>query len=112
MKKLIILFVLVAAWHGAAAQPVAREDAPALMEQCQQERARQIAPLRAQAVEECVSRRLRSREECERRNETFGERSRAGAPTGMFWDLPTCKRALDAEQYFRRNPRAQVYDGA
>ena len=104
---ILLLAVVVAQGH---AQSLSRDQAAQLMAQCQQERAEKIAPLKAEAVENCVARRTNDRETCERRNRNFGERSNVGAATGMFWDLPACQQALEADQFFKRNPGAQAFD--
>jgi hypothetical protein len=93
-----------------AAETIDRDKGAELMEECQVQRQEKIAPLKEEAIENCVSKRLRDRAGCEDYNRNFGERSVAGAPTGMFWDLPVCEKAIAAQQYFNRNPRAQTYE--
>ena len=95
----------------AVAEEVTREHAAELMEWCQRERARKIAPLKEDAIKQCVERRGWDRETCEPRYNNFGERRRGpnGMLPGMFWDSELCTEALDAERYFLQNPRAQVY---
>ncbi|MGA7980607.1 MAG: DUF4124 domain-containing protein [Chromatiaceae bacterium] len=78
-----------------------------LRQRCQEARERKIAPLRAQAIEECISanRSTRTREDCERIYHDLGEGGRT--VTGayrpeMFNDLPECVeyfRAQDRERY-------------
>lgn len=91
------------------AAEIDRAEAAALLEQCQAEREAGIAPLREQAIETCVSSEGRSREYCERYNRTFGERTAGGTQRGLFWELPVCEEALDAERYFRMNPGRATY---
>jgi hypothetical protein len=91
------------------AAKITREQAGELMQECQAQRQEKIAPLKAEAVESCVNQRLRDREQCERYNRNFGERTVAGTRTGMFWELPTCQRAVSAQQYFKKYPGRQVY---
>ena len=112
MKQMLSILLLSLVSVAAYSQPINREQAAQLMSQCQQERARNIAPLKEQAIEDCVNRRVSDRETCERRNRNFGERSNVGAATGMFWDLPVCQQALEAEQFFKRNPGAKEYNGS
>ena len=91
---------------------VHRDDVPDMMEACQRERQRNIAPLRQEAIERCVNRGLPSREECERRNRDYGERRRHANGTwipGLFWDLPLCQQADEADRYFRRNPGRDTF---
>ncbi len=93
-----------------AAETIDRDKGAELMEECQVQRQENIEPLKDQAIEDCVARKFRDRQGCERYNRNFGERSVAGAPTGMFWNLPVCEKAIAAQQYFNRNPRAQTYE--
>ena len=65
--------------------------------------------LKTKAIEECIARGVDDEKSCERKNRNFGERSNVGAVTGMFWDLPVCRQALDADRYFKRNPGALSY---
>ena len=91
---------------------VHRDDVPDMMEGCQRERQRHLAPLREEAVERCVNRGVQSREECERRNRDYGEHRRnanGDHMPGLFWDLPICQQADAADRYFRRNPRSQTF---
>ncbi len=78
-------------------------------QRCQEARERNIAPLRQAAIEECVSRRrtLRTREDCERMYEGFGEGGGTvndGFRAGMFIDLPECIEYFE-EQDRQRNRR-------
>lgn len=93
------------------AQEINREDAVELMEWCQRERAQKIAPLKAEAIEQCVEERGFDRDNCERRNSRYGEvrQGKDGTVPGLFWDSELCLSALDANRYFRRNPRANTY---
>ena len=96
----------------ADAKEITRDDALELMEECQRQREENIAPLRDQAIEDCVTNRRRDREHCESFNRTFGNARPRGNGTmipGMFWHLPVCENAVAAEQYFRMNPSSRVY---
>lgn len=96
----------------AMAVEVHRDDVDDMMEACQRERQRNLAPQREQAVERCVERRVQSREECERRNRDYGEARRNANGQhmpGLFWDLPLCQQAESARRYFSANPGAQTY---
>ena len=95
------------------AEKITRDGAVELMEECQKQREENIAPLREQAIEDCVTKQRRDREYCESFNRTFGDaRSRAGGGVipGMFWELPVCEEAVAAEKYFRLNPRSGSYN--
>ena len=96
--------ILTISTGSAAADKVDREGAEALMAHCQQQRAQHIAPLKEQAIEDCLARNMQDREACERRHRHFGERQQGGMQVGMFWDLPDCQQATAAERYFRMYP--------
>ena len=96
----------------AFAEEITREAATELTQECQAQREENIAPLREQAVEDCITNRRRDREYCESYNRTFGQRRAIGGGRtlpGMFWDLPVCLKADAAQRYFRANPGSQVY---
>ncbi len=93
----------------AVAQTITRAQAAQIMAQCQAERQKMLEPVRAEEVERCLARRMHSREECERRATTFGERSNVGAATGLFWDTPTCQQAIELDQYFKMYPGRQTW---
>ena len=111
-RQIFVAIVTVALSVFAAAEEITREDATELMAECQKQRQENIAPLREQAIEDCVTKQRRDREYCETFNRTFGNaRPRAGGGMipGMFWGLPVCEQAVAAEKYFRMNPSKQVY---
>ena len=111
-RQILVAIIAVALSVFAAAEEITREDASELMAECQKQREENIAPLREQAIEDCVTKQRRDREYCERFNRTFGNaRPRAGGGMipGMFWGLPVCEQAVAAEQYFRMNPSRRVY---
>lgn len=112
MSKCKILLGVVTIMLGgfSFAGEVAREGAVELMEECQRQRQVNIAPLREQAIENCVTNQRRDREFCERHNRNFGERRAGGTLPGLFWGLPECEQAVAAERHFRMNPRSQVFD--
>ena len=95
------------------AEEITPEGALELMEECQKQREENIAPLRDQAIEDCVANKGRDREYCESFNRTFGNaRPRAGGGMikGMFWELPVCEQAVAAEKYFKMNPSSRSYN--
>ena len=102
--KLLALAALTITPTIGLAKDVDRTGADALMAECQQQRAENIAPLKEQAIEDCVTRNLKDREACERHNQNFGERTHGGRQPGLFWNLPVCTDAVAAERYFRMNP--------
>jgi hypothetical protein len=91
------------------AAEITREQAGELMQECQAQRQQKIAPLKAEAIEDCVTRQRKERGYCERFNKNFGERTPAGNRRGMFWDLPACQQAVSAQQYFKKYPGRKVY---
>jgi uncharacterized protein DUF4124 len=95
-----------------AGTEITREGSLQLMEECQKQREEHIAPLRDQAIEDCVTKKQGDRGYCERFNRTFGDptrHGRVGVTPGMFWDLPICQKADAAEQYFKSNPGSRTY---
>jgi hypothetical protein len=111
-QALIAIFTLALSGFTAA-EEISQDAALELMEDCQTQREENIAPLREQAIEDCVTNRRRDREYCERFNRTFGNarpRPGGGMIPGMFWDLPDCQDAFAAQQFFRMNPGRQVFE--
>jgi hypothetical protein len=110
--QILVAIVTMALSGFSAASEVTRDEALGLMEECQKQREENIAPLREQAIEECVTNRRRDREYCERFNRTFGNARPRGNGTmipGMFWELPDCQNAFAAQRFFRMNPSRQVF---
>jgi len=96
----------------AVSEEITREEAAQLMEECQKQREENIAPMREQAIEDCVTNRRRDRDYCESFNRTFGNARRNANGTmtpGLFWDLPVCQKADSANRFFRANPGRQTY---
>jgi hypothetical protein len=113
-KKLSILYglILLSSSGLVFSEEITREEAAQLMEECQKQREENIAPLREQAIEDCVTKQRRDREYCERFNRTFGNarpRGNGSMIPGLFWDLPVCQKADAADRYFRANPGRQIY---
>ncbi len=111
--RALFAIVTVSLCGLAAAEEVTRDNASELMDECQRQREKNIAPLREQAIEDCVTNRRRDREHCESFNRTFGNARPRGNGTmipGMFWNLPVCEKAVAAERYFRMNPSSRVYN--
>ena len=110
--QILVAIITIVLSVFAAAKEITRDDASELMEECQKQREENIAPLREQAIEDCVTKQRRDREYCESFNRTFGNARPRGNGTmipGMFWDLPVCETAVAAERYFRMNPSRRVY---
>ena len=94
--------------HGLC-EDITRPQAVELMEECRAQRQLNIEPLRQQAIDDCINRRLRDAEHCERFHRNFGERSPTGNVRAMFWDLPVCEQAVAADNYFKRYPGRPLY---
>jgi len=95
------------------AEEITPDGALELMEECQKQRQENIAPLREQAIEDCVANKGRDREYCESFNRTYGNampRAGGGMIPGMFWELPVCEEAVAAEKYFKMNPSSRSYN--
>jgi len=90
------------------AEEITRDGVEQLLQECQHQRQQHIAPLKEQAIEDCVNQRG-DREFCERFNRNFGERRAGGTQQGMFWGLPECEAWWAAQRYFRMNPGRQTY---
>jgi hypothetical protein len=109
---ILVAIVTMALSGFSAAEEITRDDALELIEACEKQREENIAPLREQAIEDCVTKRRRDREYCESYNRTFGNARPRGNGTmipRMFWNLPVCEKYFAAQRYFRMNPSRQVY---
>ena len=110
--RVLLAIVTISVSGSISSDEITKDDALELMDECQRQREENIAPLREQAIEDCVTNRRRDREHCESFNRTFGNARPRGNGTmipGMFWDLPVCEKAVAAERYFRMNPSSRVY---
>jgi len=68
---------------------------------CEQAREKQLAPMRAQFVEECVQNKEQSdRKACEAFYADFGAQSGRRAP--LFYDLPECVEAFEYQNSQRQ----------
>lgn len=104
-----LLIALTVVSPAGFAGDIDRDGAGALMAECRKQRAEQIAPLKEQAIQDCVTRRVKDREACERYHANYGERTQGGQQIGMFWDLPVCQDASAAERYFRMYPGRNTF---
>ncbi len=109
-KNLMILFcslVLPAASNAQSLQELERE--------CEQAREKMIAPLRQQAIDQCIEDRTSgrsgsrssrdAREHCERFYVDFGQggtTQSGGFRQRMFHDIPECQALFEAERAGRR----------
>jgi len=112
-SQILFAIISIALSVFASASDISREDASDLMEECQSQREESIAPLREQAIEDCVTKKRKDREYCESVNKTFGNaraRKNGTMIPGMFWDLPVCEEAVAAEKHFKMNPSSRSYN--
>ena len=112
ISQFIVVALTILVTGTVFAKEITPDDAAALMEECQRQREENIAPLRNQAIEDCVN-KGKERDYCERFNRTFGNARPRGNGTmipGKFWDLPVCKDAAAAEKYFRMNPSSRNFN--
>ena len=91
------------------AQEITRDEVPTVMANCERQRESMIAPEREQAVNRCIDVEELDRRTCEQRYRDFGERNYGGNPQGVGWDLPVCRRAEGAQEYFSENPDSNQY---
>jgi hypothetical protein len=85
---ILILGLLTAHSTLSFAEEITREQAAELMTQCQDERQEKIAPLKQEEINKCINEQRRDKDQCERRNENFGQNRRVGGSIspGLFWD--------------------------
>lgn len=94
--------------HGFA-EDITRQQAEALMLECQSQRQQNIQPHKEKAIDDCINKQRRDKDYCERYFRNFGERRAGGTQPGMYWELPICEKATRAENYFKMYPGRQVY---
>ena len=112
-RLLVFATILLSMSVTSAAREISREEAIELMKDCQEQREKKIAPLREEAIQDCVADDRGNREYCERYNSTFGNAVAlpgGGMYPGLFWDLPDCVQAVQVEKYFKLNPGKHTYN--
>ncbi len=111
--RILLATIILALSVSTTAREISWEEAMDLMKECQEQREENIAPLREEAIQECISERRGDREYCERYNSSFGNAVAlpgGGAFPGLFWDLPVCVQAVEAEKFFKMNPGKKTYN--
>ncbi len=84
-----------------------------LQQRCEQAREAKIAPLRQEAIEECIARESRRRDVqayCERFYSDFGQGGRTASghfQQPMFNDLPECQAFHEAERQSQESSRSR-----
>ena len=97
---LILLFLTITSVDAAADRKRDQEQAR-LDAVCEQVREKQLAPMRAQFVEECVQNKEQAdRKACETFYADFGAQSGRRAP--LFYDLPECVEAFEYQNSQRQ----------
>jgi len=93
------------------ARHISKETVQELKAKCEAARQDQIAPLREQAIQECITKKTKSPEQCRRYYRDFGEAHWIGAgeyghfQSGMFYDLPECQESFNAEKHLKLYPQ-------
>ena len=100
INLLIILLLFVISTDAVADR--ARDQKQAKLDAvCEQAREKQLAPMRAQFVEECVQNKEQpDRKSCETFYADFGAQSGRRAP--LFYDLPECVEAFEYQNSQRQ----------
>ncbi len=72
----------------------------ALDRRCEEARAKQLAPLRKQFIQECMQDRHKTAQECQGEAMAYGEPAfgPSGRTRGLYYDLPECQQAAQAWQ--------------
>jgi len=110
LRKLSVLVLAILCADHICAETIGRDQVDGLLAECQKQRQEKIAPLKAQAIDDCINKEHREAEYCKRFYRNYGERTTYGTRQGLFWTLPECRKALEAEKYFSRYPSAKEFD--
>ena len=98
---IIIILIFIITIADAAANRNRNQEQARLDAVCEQAREKQLAPMRAQFVEECVeNKQQRDRKACETFYADFGAQSGRRAP--LFYDLPECVEAFEFQNSQRQ----------
>ncbi len=93
----IALSGLLAAWAFVA--PAGQQDQAAMDAACQSARQEQLAPLREQSLQQCLTQGEKDQATCEADAANYGER--VGIRQAMFYDLPECEAAFNNKRSYR-----------
>ena len=98
---ILILLLLMITTVDAVADRNRDQEQARLDAVCEQAREKQLAPMRAQFVEECVQNKEQAdRKACETFYADFGAQSGRRAP--LFYDLPECVEAFEYQNSQRQ----------
>ena len=99
-----LLIPLLAICAGNPALALTDSDVAKMKQQCEAEREKALAPIRARKTQTCIDQQLRSTDHCGRYYTTYGNvspRPGGGAAQGYFYDLPECQTWLNAKEQLR-----------
>ena len=96
-RTTLILSGLLSAWVGIA--PAVEQDQAAMDAACQSARQEQLAPLREQSLQQCLTQGEKDKATCEAEAANYGER--VGIRQAMFYDLPECEAAFNNKRSYR-----------
>ncbi len=112
VSRVVVFAAALMISADSAAERVARGQLSGLLADCDKARQSRLEPIRREKIAACQE-RGKQKSYCEHRYQDYGERGFRIASDnviGLFWDLPICEKAIAAERYFARNPRAQEFD--
>ena len=91
------------------ARHLSKSEVDALVAKCEAEREKKIAPLRDQAIQECIAKGMKEVATCKWRYKDLGDPifSNTGylIRPRLFHDLPECKKSSEAEKHYRLYPQ-------
>ena len=100
MKNLVFIGLILLLVNPALAKQTRQAKQARLDSACEVAREKNLAPLRNDLIEECVTSKERSsRRKCEQEYAGYG--AHVGARQPLFYDLPECVTALEFQQGVR-----------
>ena len=104
---LILGYAAIALPSSVYGRHLKKSDVSALVEKCEVARETKLAPLRKQAIDECIASGSKNEAGCKRYYRDYGNPvARAtGTTPRLFHDLPECKISGEAEKHYRLYPR-------
>jgi hypothetical protein len=91
--------------QSAGSTNISSSDLEQLKRQCEEAREQQIAPLRKQAIDECIAKGVKSTSECENFYADYGNAGTTksgGFRQRMFHNIPECQAYYDAEEKLKK----------
>ena len=103
--------VVLLAFAELSLAQLSQSEIDKLSRECESQREKELAPIRAERAQDCKEQGLRSPDHCERYYQTYGNVGRVGgvgAPrSGMFYDLPVCQEWI-REREIARASRSRI----